>query len=207
MKYTYGIYLYQQVASLDFVGPYEVFDISAMLHNGGLDNEGGHHEGQVVTIAADDSPIVCSNGMTVTPQYTFDNAPELDIVLVPGANNLDAAMANSAAINWIQRQAERVRFTTAVCTGALILQRAGLLKEKKATTHWMLLDELRKDESTEVMADMRYVRDGNIVTAQGVSAGIDMALWLVGELHDPAHAREVRKILQYDPAPPYTAEV
>ena len=78
---------------------------------------------------------------------------------------------------------------------------------KKQPTHWQLIDELRKDKTIEVLADMRYVRDGNIVTSQGVSAGIDMALWLIGQIHSPAHAREARKILQYDPAPPYSAEV
>ena len=96
---------------------------------------------------------------------------------------------------------------TAVCTGALLLQKAGLLKNRKATTHWMLTEALAQDPSIELMADMRYVCDGNIVTSQGISAGIDMSLWLVGQLHSPAHAREVRKLLQYDPAPPYTAEV
>ena len=197
MHYTYGIYLYPDVASLDFVGPYEVFDISKYLLK----------TGRVVTIAETMEPIICSNGMEIKPQYTFDTAPALDVLLVPGANNLAAALASDKAIDWVQRVAQKATFTTAVCTGSLILQKAGLLTDKKATTHWMLTEELAKDSRVSVMPEMRYVRDGNIVTSQGVSAGIDMALWLVGELHSPDHARLVRKTLQYDPAPPYMAEV
>ncbi len=197
MSMTYGIYLFQQVAALDFVGPYEIFALSNMLHN----------TGRVITIAETSDPIICANGMEVIPQYTISNTPALDVLLVPGANNLDAALQSPQTIEWIQGQATQNRFTTAVCTGALVLQKAGLLHHKKATTHWQLIAELRKDKSITVMEDMRYVRDGNIVTAQGISAGIDMALWLIGDIHSPAHSREVRKILHYDPAPPYTAEV
>ncbi len=196
MSTTYGIYLFQQVAALDFTGPYEVFAMSNHLLNGG----------RIVTVAEHADPIVCASGMQVIPQCTFENAPALDVVLVPGANELGAALKSQSAIEWIQRQSDQADYTTAVCTGALILQRAGLLRNRKATTHWNLIEELRKDDTVTVMEDMRYVRDGNIVTAQGVSAGIDMALWLIGEIHDPAHARQVRRILHYSPAPPYTAE-
>ncbi len=197
MSMTYGIYLFQHVAALDFAGPYEVFALSNMQLN----------EGRVITIAETSDPIICANGMKVIPQYTIANAPALDVLLVPGANNLEAALQSPQTIEWIQGQATHNRYTTAVCTGALVLQKAGLLHNKKATTHWKLIPELRKDEPITVLEEMRYVRDGNIVTAQGISAGIDMALWLIGDIHSPAHAREIRKILQYDPAPPYTAEV
>jgi transcriptional regulator GlxA family with amidase domain len=196
MSITYGIYLYPQVAALDFAGPYEVFALSTLQLNGG----------RVVTIAESGDPIVCANGMEVKPQYGFNDAPPLNVLLVPGANELGAALGSDRAIEWIQRQSEQADYTTAVCTGAIILQRAGLLRGKKATTHWNLIGELRKDDTISVLEDMRYVRDGNIVTAQGISAGIDMALWLIGEIHDPDHARQVRRILHYDPAPPYTAE-
>jgi transcriptional regulator GlxA family with amidase domain len=196
MSMTYGIYLFQQVAALDFTGPYEVFALSNRLLN----------QGRVVTIAESSEPIFCANGMVVLPQYTIDNAPALDVVLVPGSDELGAALQSSRTMEWIRQQSQQADYTTAVCTGAIILQRAGLLHNKKATTHWMLIEELRKDDTIKVMEEMRYVRDGKLVTAQGISAGIDMALWLIGEIHNPAHAREVRKILHYDPAPPYTAE-
>jgi transcriptional regulator GlxA family with amidase domain len=197
MNFTYGIYLFQQVAALDFTGPYEVFALSNHLMN----------SGRVVTVAENNAPIRCASGMEVIPQYTFDNVPGLDVVLVPGANELSAALKSSRSAEWLVEQSQQADYISSVCTGAIILQRAGLLHNKKATTHWMLIKELAKDDTITIMEDMRYVRDGNIITAQGVSAGIDMALWLIGEIHNPAHAREVRKILHYDPAPPYTAEV
>lgn len=197
MSYTYGIFIYDKVAALDFVGPSEAFTVSNYVAGAG----------RVVTIAASEEPITCLSGMRVIPDYSLDNAPELDLVLVPGTESPDDLLAMEAAIEWVRSRADRVKFMTAVCTGALVLQKAGLLVNRKATTHWMLADYLANDPDVELMADMRYVRDGNIVTSQGISAGIDMSLWLVGQLHSPAHAREVRKILQYDPAPPYTAEV
>lgn len=197
MSFTYGIYIYKHVESLDFVGPYDVFDISCYLNK----------EGRVVTIAEKTDPIICSNGMKVIPQYTFDTAPDPDLILVPGTNNLEAAPTRQRSIEWLKQLAGKTQYTAAVCTGAIILQHAGLLKNKKATTHWQLINKLKKDKTINVMPEMRYVRDGNIVTSQGISAGIDMSLWLVGQINSPEHAREVRKILQYDPAPPYEAEV
>lgn len=197
MNYTYGIYIYEQVAALDFVGPYDVFNISCYLNK----------SGRVVTIAEKTDPITCNNGMQVIPQYTFDTAPNLDLLLVPGAHDLEAALTSQKSIEWIKQIAEKTQYTTAVCTGALIIQQAGLLKNKKATTHWRLIDKLSEDKSINVMPEMRYVRDENIVTSQGISAGIDMSLWLIGQINNPEHAREVRRILQYDPAPPYEAEV
>lgn len=197
MSITYGLYIFEEVAKLDFVGPHEVFCASAHLLGAG----------KVVTIAEKEGPLKTAFGMRVLPDCTFETAPELDVLLVPGAVTLEAALGSEKALNWIRSVAASARFTTAVCTGTIILQRAGLLQGKRATTHWQLVPELQKDAAITVLPDMRYVRDGRIVTSQGVSAGIDMALWLVGQLHTPDHAREVRKMLQYDPAPPYTAEV
>ena len=97
---------------------------------------------------------------------------------------------------------------TSVCTGAMLLTAAGPAAGKRVTTHWGFIEQLRKrGEAAEVLEKVRYVRDGNVVSAAGVSAGIDMALWLVGQLYDPATARRVQHMMEYDPAPPYTAEV
>lgn len=198
MDYTYGLFVYEDTASLDFIGPSDVFAISCYLLK----------KGRVVTIAAAPDPIKCIGGLEIIPGATTDTAPSLDVLVVPGAADMAAINAvGPRTLEWIRTQADEARFATAVCTGALILQKAGLLKNRKATTHWMHTEDLSQDPDITVMADLRYVRDGNIVTSQGVSAGIDMALWLVGQLHSPDHAREVRKIMQYDPAPPYTADV
>lgn len=197
MSITYGIYLYDNVVNLDYIGAHEVF--GASLYYLG--------EGQLFTVAEEKRLITSATGLQVMPDYSFEDAPDIDVLLVPGAMELEAAVGSSAALEWISKVSAQARFTTAVCTGALILQKAGLLQGKKATTHWHLIPELEKDASVTVLPEMRYVRDRNIVTAQGVSAGIDMALWLLGELHSPDHSRAVRRGIQYDPAPPYTAEV
>ena len=94
-----------------------------------------------------------------------------------------------------------------MCTGALLLHGAGLLDGKCVTTHWAFADTLEARGKVTVRRHVRYVRDGNVVTAAGVSAGIDMALWLVGQLFDPATARRVQRAIEYDPAPPYSADV
>ncbi|MCP3927231.1 MAG: DJ-1/PfpI family protein [Desulfobacterales bacterium] len=194
--YTYGLFIYEDVASMDFIGPMDVFAISGYILK----------KGRVVTIAEKPESIRCIGGLEVVPSATFETAPDIDVLVVPGAEDVDSVI-NNGCLEWIKGRADKIRFTTSVCSGALILQKAGLLKNRKATTHWMNIEDLEKDSSIEVMPEMRYVRDGSIVTSQGVSAGIDMALWIVGQMHSPEHAREVRKILQYDPAPPYTAHV
>lgn len=195
---TYGIFIYEQVAELDFIGPQQVFAASNSLLQ----------SGRVVTIAQNTEPLTGLGGLRIIPDYSIEDSPELDVLLLPGTAEVnDYALSNDRAIDWVREQYDRVSYMTAVCTGGLILQKAGLLKGRKATTHWMLMDALVNDPEVNELPDMRYVRDGKIVTSQGVSAGIDMALWLVGEIHTPDHACMVRKILQYDPAPPYTADV
>ncbi len=195
---TYGIFIYEQVAELDFVGPQQVFAVSNHLLGGG----------RVVTVAQDTEPLRGAGGLRMIPDYSIDDAPALDVLLLPGTAEVNEyALGNDRAIDWVREQYDKVNYMTAVCTGGLILQKAGLLKGRKATTHWMLMDALAEDPEVTELPDMRYVRDGKVITSQGISAGIDMALWLAGEIHTPAHARMVRRILQYDPAPPYTAEV
>jgi transcriptional regulator GlxA family with amidase domain len=195
---TYGIFLFEQVAELDFVGPLQVFSASNNLLKGG----------RVLTIAQEIKPLRGVGGLQIIPDHSFEDAPPIDVLLLPGTGEINEyALKNDQAIDWVRAQYEKVRYMTSVCTGGLILQKAGLLKGRKATTHWMLMEALVKDKDVSELAEMRYVRDGKIVTSQGVSAGIDMALWLIGEIHSPDHARLVRKILQYDPAPPYAAEV
>jgi transcriptional regulator GlxA family with amidase domain len=196
MEYTYGLFVYDNVAALDFIGPSDVFVVSNYLLK----------KGNVVTVSEKSGPIRCMGGLTVVPEVDFKTSPPLDVLVIPGTEEAALPISNSV-LEWIQTQANKAKYIAAVCSGTLILQKAGLLLNRKATTHWLCLDELNKDETVTVLPDMRYVRDENIVTSQGISAGIDMALWLVGQLHSPEHARKVRRFLHYDPAPPYTAEV
>ena len=194
---TIGILVFDDVEELDFVGPWEVFT-SLFAQS---------KDGRVVTIAERPDVVGCAKGLRVLPDHGFSDAPALDVLLVPGGMGTRREVANPVLIEWIRKVGERCRFVTSVCTGALLLHEAGFAKGKRVTTHWAFVEQLQARGDVTVLDGPRWVRDGNLVTAAGISAGIDMALWLVGQLHSPEVARRVQRYLQYDPAPPYAAEV
>ncbi len=115
-------------------------------------------------------------------------------------------VSNPAVINWVRATSATVAWTTSVCTGALLLHEADPARGQRVATHRDFEDALQERGDITVVRDARYVVDGNLVTSQGVSAGIDMALWLVGRIHGREHARAVRRDIQYEPAPPYMAD-
>jgi len=208
---TYGLVLFDDAEELDFVGPFEVFTVSAMV--AGLEGgaatgpDGAAEQDLVVTIAAEDRPVRCAKGLRVLPDHTFVDHPPLDVVLVPGGQGTRREAENPVLLEWLAKVGASARWTTSVCTGSLLLVASGLAAGRRVATHWAFEDELAERGDCTVVRDMRWVRDGDIVSSQGVSAGIDMALWLVGQLRDPAHARAVQRYIQYEPAPPYQAEV
>jgi len=198
MANTIGILLFDDVEELDFVGPWEVF--SATTQHLFPDD-------QVVTIAQQSGPIRCAKGLRVLPDFDFTNAPPLDVVLVPGGQGTRREVSNQTLIGWLREAGQNCQWVTSVCTGALLLHEAGFAKGRRVTTHWAFIETLRQRGDVTVLENRRYVRDGNVVTAAGVSAGIDMALWLVGQIYGVDVARKVQRGIEYDPAPPYAAEV
>ena len=190
---TTGILLFDGVEELDFAGPWEVLTMAKLLRP----------DDRVVTIARSRDAVRCAKGMRVLADHGFDDAPALDVLLVPGGDGTRPLMKDREVLAFVQRCAARAQWTTSVCSGALVLAAAGLLDGRDATTHWAVLPELRVFEKVNVLEHVRYVRDGQIVSSAGVSAGIDMALWLLGQLASPAEARKVQRLMQYDPAPPY----
>jgi transcriptional regulator GlxA family with amidase domain len=193
---TVGIVLYPDAEELDWAGPWEVFTMAAQ--------RAGHDAMQVVTIAQEEGPIRCAKGLRVLADHTFETAPALDVVLVPGGQGSRVEMKNPVMLEWLAAVARPCRFVTSVCTGSILLCKAGLADGCEVTTHWAAIETLRAlAPQVTVREQVRYVRAGRIVTSAGVSAGIDMSLWLVGELFDPDHARETRRFMEYDPAPPY----
>ena len=196
--FTIGIVLFPDAEELDWAGPYEVFGMATKTVEAA----------RVVTIAESLEPITGFNGLRVLPDYDFSNAPELDVVLVPGGQGTRKEVDNPVMTDWLAKIAPRCQWLTSVCTGALLLHGAGLTDDKRITTHWGFIDQLReRAPKATVLADVRYVRDGNLVTAAGVSAGIDMSLWLVGQIWGVDHARGTQRFMEYDPAPPYSADV
>ena len=188
-----GILLYPDAEELDWAGPFEVFSMAAM----GKSLE-------VMTVAQTLDPVRCAKGLRVLPDHDFESAPPLDVVVVPGGQGSRVEMDNPVLLDWLKTAAAPCRWVTSVCTGSILLCRAGLATGCEVTTHWGYLETLQElAPDVRVRSDVRYVRDGRIVTSAGVSAGIDMSLWLVGELYGADHARETRRWMQYDPEPPY----
>lgn len=190
---TVGIVLYPDAEELDWAGPWEVFTMAAI-----------GQPLEVVTIAQEEGPVRCAKGLRVIADHTFESAPALDLVLVPGGQGSRVEMKNPVMLEWLAGAAEPCRFVTSVCTGAILLCKAGLAEGCEVTTHWAAIQTLRElAPRATVREGVRYVRDGRIVTSAGVSAGIDMSLWLVGELFGVDHAKKTRRLMEYDPAPPY----
>lgn len=201
---TIGILLFDDVEELDFVGPYEVFTMT----NEVLKRQGKEPSHEVLLLAEREGAVRCAKGMRVVPHRTIAAAPRLDVLLVPGGQGTRREVENGVLLDWIAKAAASCTWITSVCTGSLLLAAAGPARGKRITTHWGFVSQLRdRGEAVEVLENVRYIRDGNVVTAAGVSAGIDMAFWLVGQFHTPTLSRLVQRAMQYDPAPPYAAEV
>jgi cyclohexyl-isocyanide hydratase len=184
-----GLLVFPNVQQLDLTGPYEVF--------------ASWPQARVQLVGRSLEPVAASTGLWLKPDMTFEDAPQLDVLCVPGGQGINALMSDEAAIAFVRRQAERARFVTSVCTGALLLGAAGLLRDKRATTHWASHHLLETLGATPVRA--RVVRDGNLVTGGGVTAGIDFALTLVAELAGRGVAEAIALNLEYAPAPPFDA--
>jgi transcriptional regulator GlxA family with amidase domain len=199
MSFRIGILIFDGAEELDFVGPWEVFTMANGI------TPGAH---ECILIAERDAPVTCAKGMRVLPNVTMATCPQLDVLLVPGGVGSRREATNEAFTHWVSAMAGTCTWIASVCTGTRILGAAGLLNGKRVTTHWRSIDDLRASgQAGEVLENIRYVRDGNLVTSAGVSAGIDMALWLTGQLHSPDFARQVQKAMEYNPAPPYAAEM
>lgn len=203
-----GILIFDKVEELDFVGPWEVFTMAASVLPEEEAAAAGTGRPKPMLIGPSLGPVTCAKGMRVLPDCTMDDHPALDVLLVPGGFGVRALLEQPAALDWIADRAASCRWVTSVCTGSWLLLASGVAVGKRITSHWVGLDRLREmGTAGDVVEGPRYVRDGNIVTAAGVSAGIDMSLWLVGQWYGTAQARRTRAWLQYNPAPPYEADV
>lgn len=196
MTIRIGIALFDGAEELDWAGPWEV--LSYWAHH---DPEDGV---EIFTVARDNSrPIECARGLRVLADHSWDSAPEIDVLVYPGGRGTRAQIGDENVRAWLRSVHERARLTTSVCTGALVLADAGLLEGRAATTHWSNFEELLQiDGSIQPRPEARYVDEGDIITAAGVSAGIDMALHLIVRLHSEDRAREIKRGIQYEPDPP-----
>jgi putative intracellular protease/amidase len=185
-----AILLYERLTALDAIGPYEVLS---------------RLPGASVTfVAAEPGPVRTDNGMlTLLAERSIEDVADPDIVLLPGGPGEVAARAGSGVLEWVRAAHETTTWTTSVCTGSLILAAAGLLEGRRATSHWLALEELGRLGAVAVSD--RVVFDGKIVTAAGVSAGIDMALALAARIAGEEVAQAIQLSIEYDPQPPFDA--
>jgi transcriptional regulator GlxA family with amidase domain len=190
-----AIALFEDAEELDFAGPWEVLAAWAQQFP-----EDGV---EAFTVAESLEPVRCAKGLRVLPDHTWETAGQLDVLVYPGGAGSRRELLDESVLDRLRRYREAGTLMTSVCTGALVFAAAGLLDGRPATT-WHgaveLLPTLGQD--IEVRPDARFVDSGEVVTAAGVSAGIDMALHLVARLHSPERAREVQRYIQYDPEPP-----
>jgi transcriptional regulator GlxA family with amidase domain len=190
-----AVFVFEGAEELDFVGPWEVLTMWAKSHpDDGV---------EVFMVAQGAEPVTCAKGMRVIPDHTWDTAPSFDVLVFPGGEGNMPQIGNEAIRSWLQKAAQRGTLMTSVCSGSLVYADAGLLDGKPATSHWSVVKALGSmGKDIEVRPDDRFVDAGNVITAAGVSAGIDMALHLVARLKSPERAREVKRNIQYDPQPP-----
>lgn len=190
-----GIVLFPDVEELDAVGPWEVLGFWTQHWP-----EDGY---DMFCLSRLGGSVRCAKGLTVQAHHSFADAPPMDVLVYPGGRGTRAQLEDEVQLDWLRRQREDVALMTSVCTGSLVFAAAGLLRGRPATTHWGSLDTLSDlDPTIDVRPEERFVDDGDVITAAGVSAGIDMALHLVSRLAGIDRAREVRRGIQYDPQPP-----
>ena len=190
-----GVALFDGAEELDWAGPWEVLAAwSQQWPDDGV---------RVFTLARENGTVTCAKGLRVLPDETWETAPPLDVLVYPGGRGTRRELADEAVLEWVRGLAGDGTVMASVCTGSLVLAAAGLLDGKPATTHWQSLELLPTlGREIEVRPDARFVDNGAVITAAGVSAGIDMALHVVARLHSTERAREVRRYIQYDPEPP-----
>jgi transcriptional regulator GlxA family with amidase domain len=194
-RLTTGIFVFPDVEVLDFCGPFEVFSVTRLDPARRRDEPSPF---DVFLVAETANPVATTGGITIVPRHSFETCPSLDLLVVPGGWGTRREMTNPRVIEWVRRQAAGAKLVTSVCTGSLVLGRAGLLDGKRATTHWMALDRLREAApAATVDATVHWVEDGNVFTAAGIAAGIDKALRVVARLHGEPVARETARYMEY----------
>lgn len=182
-----GFVIFDNITQLDFTGPLQV------LHR--------LPDSKIHIIAATLDPVMSDCGLALVPTITFKDCPQLDMICVPGGFGVEAAMADTETVEFVRTQAKGARYVTSVCTGAFILGTAGLLKGKKATTHWAYHALLAEVEAIPTQG--RTVRDGHVFTGGGVTSGIDFAFTMVAEIAGDKVAQSIQLALEYDPAPTF----
>jgi len=192
-KRTVAVLIFPGVELLDFAGPFEVFSAARVAA------DSSERLLEVFTVAETRDAIRCNNPVTVLPDYTLAAAPAADILVVPGGMGTRSAVDRPELISWIAARAAQVELMTSVCTGSFLLAKAGLLQGKAATTHWASIARMRNDfPDVTVHEKSRWIDAGDVVSSAGVSAGIDMALYVLQRLYSADVATATARGIEYD---------
>ena len=187
----FGILLFPGVEELDFAGPWEMLTMWKQVADGPQ---------TCLLVAQEEAPVVCAKGMSVNPHVSFADCPQLDVLLVPGGQGTRTEVNNPVLTGFVARQAAGCQSVLSVCTGAFVLHAAGLLQGRRATTHWGSLERLQALGDVQVVQE-RFVRDGQVWTSAGVSAGIDLMLAYIADTAGEEAAGKVQFSSEYYPSP------
>ncbi len=196
--FNVGFVIFPDVTQLDFTGPFEVLSRLATPPSISAPSAFVHSRTHIVAKAM--QPVLSDRGLGLMPTCVFESCPQLDLICVPGGAGVAGAIADDETVDFVRNQSGRAQYVTSVCTGAFLLGAAGLLKGRRAATHWAYVDLLPLVGATHEKG--RIVRDGNLFTAGGVTSGIDFAFRIVAELAGPQVAEAIQLTIEYDPSPP-----
>ena len=197
MRQNVGILIFENVEVLDFAGPFEVFSRTRTVPGPESRRSDDSAPFHVFTVAKSMAPVVATGGLIVVPHHGFSDAPRIDLLVVPGGFGTRSLLHDEETLEWIRRTAAAAQQVTSVCTGSLLLGKAGLLEGKRATTHWAALDLLESlGTGADVQRELRVVDDG-VITSAGVASGIDMAFYVVERLCGQDVADETARYIEY----------
>ena len=196
-KINVGIFIFDEVEVLDFAGPFEVFSRTRLLKGAESRRSNDSAPFNPFTVSIDTKPLTATGGLKIIADYTFNNFPKIDILIVPGGYGTRTLLNNEILLKWIKAVSDKANITASVCTGSLLLAKAGLLEGKRATTHWGAIEALKSiSKDIQVITERRVVND-DIITSAGVSSGIDMAFMIVENLYGEQVAADTSKYIEF----------
>ena len=196
-KINVGILIFDEVEVLDFAGPFEVFSRTRLLKGAESRRSNDSAPFNPFTVSIDKKSLTATGGLKIIADYTLNNFPKIDILIVPGGYGTRTLLNNEILLKWIKAVSDKANITASVCTGSLLLAKAGLLEGKRATTHWGAIEALKSiSKDIQVITERRVVND-EIITSAGVSSGIDMAFMIVENLYGEQVASDTSKYIEF----------
>ena len=196
-KINVGILIFDEVEVLDFAGPFEVFSRTRLSSGAESRRSDESAPFNTFTVSMDNQPVIATGGLKIISDYTIKNYPNIDILIVPGGFGTRILLNNESLLSWIKSISDQATTTSSVCTGSLLLAKAGLLDGKRATTHWGAIEALKSiSKDIQVINNRRIVND-EIITSAGVSSGIDMAFMIVENLYGEQVASDTAKYIEF----------